>query len=172
VPNEGGWSVAVQGSLEATTKTLGSVQMIDGSNINLLSNQAPLPVTLSNELPYPVTVLVHVTPSNGRLLVEQNDVEVTIEATSRKGAQIPVTAVANGAVTLNIQLHSPTGVLISTPSPVVVNVSAEWETWGTVLFAILVVAVFGFGIVRNILRRRKKRPTSDERPDASVESHE
>ncbi|WP_322788330.1 DUF6049 family protein [Herbiconiux ginsengi] len=161
VPNEGGWNVAVQGSLDATTKTLGSVQMIDGSNINLLSNQAPLPVTLSNELPYPVTVLVHVTPSNGRLLVEQNDVEVTIEASSRKGAQIPVTAVANGAVTLNIQLLSTTGVLISTPSPVVVNVSAEWETWGTVLFAILVVLVFGFGIVRNILRRRKKRRTED-----------
>ncbi|WP_382308953.1 DUF6049 family protein [Herbiconiux sp. UC225_62] len=157
VPNEGGWNVAVQSSLDATTKTLGSVQMIEGSNINLLSNQAPLPVTLSNELPYPVTVVVHVTPSNGRLLVEQNDVEVTIEASSRKGAQIPVTAVANGAVTLNIQLLSPTGVLISTPSPVVVNVSAEWETWGTVLFGILVVLVFGFGIVRNILRRRKKR---------------
>ncbi|MGD8168729.1 DUF6049 family protein [Herbiconiux sp. P16] len=161
VPNEGGWNVAVQGSLDAATKTLGSVQMIDGSNINLLSNQAPLPVTLSNELPYPVTVLVHVTPSNGRLLVEQNDVEVTIEATSRKGAQIPVTAVANGAVTLNIQLLSPTGVLISTPSPVVVNVSAEWETWGTVLFGILVVIVFGFGIVRNILRRRKKKRTEE-----------
>jgi hypothetical protein len=161
VPNEGGWNVAVQSSLDATTTTLGSVQMIDGSNINLLSNQAPLPVTLSNELPYPVTVLVHVTPSNGRLLVEQNDVEVTIEATSRKGAQIPVTAVANGAVTLNIQLLSPTGVLISTPSPVVVNVSAEWETWGTVLFGILVVLVFGFGIVRNILRRRKNRRTEE-----------
>ncbi|MCS5717424.1 DUF6049 family protein [Herbiconiux sp. CPCC 205763] len=183
VPNEGGWNVAVQGSVDATAKTLGSVQMIDGSNINLLSNQAPLPVTLSNELPYPVTVLVHVTPSNGRLLVEQNDVEVTIEATSRKGAQIPVTAVANGAVTLNIQLLSPTGVLISTPSPVVVNVSAEWETWGTVLFGVLVVIVFGFGIVRNILRRRKKRRTDDaaaaenpenavEAPDAGVTPHE
>jgi hypothetical protein len=167
VPNEGGWNVAVQASLDASTKTLGSVQMIDGSNINLLSNQAPLPVTLSNELPYPVTVVVHVTPSNGRLLVEQNDVEVTIEASSRKGAQIPVTAVANGAVTLNIQLLSPTGVLISTPSPVVVNVSAEWETWGTVFFAILVVLVFGFGIVRNILRRRKKRRTevAGEQPE-------
>jgi hypothetical protein len=170
VPNEGGWSVAVQGNLDETTKTLGSVQMIEGSNINLLSNQAPLPVTLSNELPYPVTVVVHVTPSNGRLLVEQNDVEVTLEASSRKGAQIPVTAVANGAVTLNIQLLSPTGVLISTPSPVVVNVSAEWESLGTALFAVLVVAVFGFGIVRNILRRRKAKKTESaeetEREDA------
>jgi hypothetical protein len=70
-------------------------------------------------------------------------------------------------VTLNIQLLSPTGVLISTPSPVVVNVSAEWETWGTVFFAILVVLVFGFGIVRNILRRRKKRRTevAGEQPE-------
>jgi flagellar biosynthesis/type III secretory pathway M-ring protein FliF/YscJ len=55
-------------------------------------------------------------------------------------------------------------VLLSTPSPVVVNVSADWETWGTVIVAVLVVALFGFGIVRNILRRRKKRRSPD--PDA------
>ncbi|MCS5735384.1 DUF6049 family protein [Herbiconiux daphne] len=165
-PNEGGWNVAVQANLDATATTLASVQVIDGSSINLLANQANLPVTISNELPYPVTVVLHVTPSNGRLVVEKSDVEVTIEASSRKGAQIPVEAgVANGPVTLSFQLLSPTGVLLSTPSPVVVNVSADWETWGTVIVAVLVVALFGFGIVRNILRRRKRHRDGD--PDAA-----
>ncbi|WP_440709224.1 DUF6049 family protein [Herbiconiux sp. YIM B11900] len=158
VSNEGGWSVAAQTFGDATAKTLGSVQVVDGSNINMVANQANLPVTLSNELPYPVTVILHVTPSNGRLVVEKGDVEVTIEASSRKGAQIPLVAgVANGPVTLSFQLLSPTGVLLSTPSPVLVNVSADWETLGTVIFAALVVLVFGFGIVTNILRRRKQR---------------
>ncbi|WP_291050803.1 DUF6049 family protein [Herbiconiux sp.] len=158
VSNEGGWNVAAQTFGDTTAKTLGSVQVVDGSNINMVANQANLPVTLSNELPYPVTVILHVTPSNGRLVVEKGDVEVTIEASSRKGAQIPLVAgVANGPVTLTFQLLSPTGVLLSTPSPVLVNVSADWETLGTVIFAALVVIVFGFGIVVNILRRRKQR---------------
>jgi hypothetical protein len=160
--NEGGWNVAVQTNQEATEKTLASVQVVDGSSINMVANQANLPVTINNDLPYPVNVILHVTPSNGRLVVEKTEVEVTIEATSRKGAQIPLEAgVANGPVTLSFQLLSPTGVLLSTPSPVVVNVSADWETWGTVIVAVLVVALFGFGIVRNILRRRKKRRNGD-----------
>ena len=162
-----GWTTAVQDEREGTAKTLDSVQVVEGSNINLLSNQAPLPVTLSNELPYPVTVVLHVTPSNGRLVVEETDVPVTLEASSRKGAQIPVTAVANGSVTLNYQLLSPSGVLISTPAPVDVNVSADWETWGTVIGGALLVALFGVGLVRNILRRRKTRAEAEAAAETS-----
>jgi len=36
-----------------------------------------------------------------------------------------------------------------------VNVQAGWETPIVVVIAILVIALFGFGIVRSILRRRK-----------------
>jgi hypothetical protein len=163
--NPGGWNVAVEASRAETAGTLGAVQVVDGSSINMVANQANLPVTVSNELPYPVTVVLHVTPSNGRLVVEKSDVEVTIEASSRKGAQIPLEAgVANGRVLLNMQVLSPAGVLVSVPSPVLVNVSADWETWGTVIGAVLVVAVFGAGIVRSILRRRRQRrmPGADE----------
>jgi hypothetical protein len=157
VPNEGGWSVTADALSAETATTLASVQIVEGSDINLLSSRAPLPITISNELPYPVSVIVHVTASNGRLLIDQNDVGVTVEANSRKGAQIPVTAVANGSVVLSFQLTSSTGVLISTPSPVAVNVSADWETWGTVIVAVAVVLLFGAGLTRNILRRRKSR---------------
>jgi len=166
VSNSGGWNVAAQASITADQKVLASVQIVEGSNINLLSNQAPLPVTISNELAYPVTVVVHVTPSSGRLLIDQNDVQVTVEAGSRKGAQIPVTAVANGSVTLSFQLLSPSGVLVSTPSPVMVNVSADWETWGTVIIAALIVVVFGIGVLRLILKRRKARTAQADSPAA------
>lgn len=168
ITNTGGWNVAVDSSVEASATTLGSVQVVEGSNINLLSNQAALPITLSNELPYPVTVVVQVTPSNGRLVVDENRTEVTIEASSRRGTQVPVTAVANGSVTLTIQLLSPSGVLISAPSPVRVNVSAEWETLGTVSVAALAVVVFGIGLVRVILRRRKAARTAGDDADPTA----
>ncbi|MDO9395209.1 MAG: DUF6049 family protein [Herbiconiux sp.] len=158
VANPGGWSVGVEATHAETVTTLDAVQMVDGSSINMVANQANLPVTVSNELPYPVTVVLHVTPSNGRLVVEQSDVEVTIEASSRKGAQIPLEAgVANGSVLLNVQVKSPTGVLVSVPAPIAVNVSADWETWGTVIAAVLLVLLFGAGLARNILGRRKAR---------------
>ncbi|MCS5728910.1 DUF6049 family protein [Herbiconiux moechotypicola] len=166
--NTGGWNVAVGTARDETQSTLSAVQVVDGSSINMVANQANLPVTVSNDLRYPVTVVLHVTPSNGRLVVEQSDVTVTIEAESRRGAQIPLEAgVANGPVLLNMQVLSPTGVLISVPSPVLVNVSADWETWGTVIAAVLVVGVFGFGIVRNILRRRRQRRNAVEAPGST-----
>ncbi|NYD69592.1 hypothetical protein BJ984_000750 [Herbiconiux flava] len=165
VANEGGWSVATDAFNEETATTLRSVQIVEGSDINLLSSSAPLPLTISNELPYPVSVIVHVTASNGRLLIDQNDVGVVVEANSRKSAQIPVTAVANGSVVLSFQLTSATGVLIANPSPVAVNVSADWETWGTVIFVVALVLLFGGGLARNILRRRKERRAA---PDAAV----
>ncbi|MCS5715868.1 DUF6049 family protein [Herbiconiux sp. CPCC 205716] len=157
VANEGGWSVATDSFNEETATTLRGVQIVEGSDINLLSSSAPLPLTISNELPYAVSVIVHVTASNGRLLIDQNDVGVVVEANSRKSAQIPVTAVANGSVTLSFQLTSSSGVLIANPSPVAVNVSADWETWGTVIFVVALVLLFGGGLARNILRRRKER---------------
>ncbi|NQX34839.1 DUF6049 family protein [Herbiconiux sp. VKM Ac-2851] len=165
VANEGGWSVATDAFNEETATTLTSVQIVEGSDINLLSSSAPLPLTISNELPYPVSVIVHVTASNGRLLIDQNDVGVVVEANSRKSAQIPVTAVANGSVVLSFQLTSASGVLIANPSPVAVNVSADWETWGTVIFVVALVLLFGGGLARNILRRRKERRAA---PDAAV----
>jgi hypothetical protein len=153
-----GWSAALSTASAASAKTLGSVQVVEGSTINMVANLTNLPITVSNDLPYAVNVVVHVTPSNGRLLIEQSDVPVLIEASSRKTAQIPVKAgVANGSVTLNIELLSPTGVLIGAPSMRTVNVSADWETIGTAVIGVLVVLLFGFGIVRNVLRRRRRR---------------
>ncbi|WP_431278829.1 hypothetical protein [Leifsonia poae] len=40
---------------------------------------------------------------------------------------------------------------------------ADWEGIGALIFGILLVLLFGFGIVRNILRRRDQRRT--ERTD-------
>jgi flagellar biosynthesis/type III secretory pathway M-ring protein FliF/YscJ len=68
--------------------------------------------------------------------------------------------VGNGDVTLRVSVFSPTGVLVSQPGVVDVNVQAEWEGVGSAVFAALVVLFFGFGVWRNIARRRKERVAS------------
>lgn len=157
---EPGWPEAVASSLAASTEVLNSVTVTTKGPINVLATQVDIPVTLSNALDQPVTVRVELTPSNGRLVVG-SDVVTTIDPESALTIKVPVSAkVGNGDVTLRVTAYSPTGVPIGQPGVVEVNVQAEWEGVGSALFAILVVAFFGFGVWRNIARRRKERMVS------------
>jgi hypothetical protein len=44
-----------------------------------------------------------------------------------------------------------------------INVQAGWETFGTLIFAALVVGIFAFGLVRNI-RKRGRATAADPKP--------
>ncbi|WP_378144197.1 DUF6049 family protein [Cnuibacter sp. UC19_7] len=149
---------AASGVVGASTKTLQSVQIVDGSSITMVSNQSELPITLANDLPYPVNVVLHAVPSNGRLVVGQTDTAVTLEASSRKSVKIPLQAqVANGQVLLRLDLLAPDGTVLSSPPARQVTVSADWETVGTAVAGGLVVVLFGIGISREVIKRRRRR---------------
>ncbi|AXH34452.1 hypothetical protein DVJ78_02585 [Humibacter sp. BT305] len=151
------FATATSDVVNATAKTLESVQIVDGSSITMVSNQSELPITLANDLPYPVNVVLHAVPSNGRLVVGQTDTPVTLEASSRKSVKIPLEAqVANGQVLLRLQLLAPDGTVLSSPPARQVTVSADWETVGTAVAGGLVVVLFGIGITREIIKRRRR----------------
>ena len=98
-----------------------------------------------------------VRPDRALLNVIKNHIEVTIEANSQTRVYIPVESVANGEVSLAVSLTSATGVQVSQPMSVQVNVRADWERLLTGIIAGLVVAVFAFGIWRNLTKRRRAR---------------
>jgi hypothetical protein len=79
--------------------------------------------------------------------------------------------VANGDVQLRVSLSSASGTPISTPSFVDVNVQAQWETAITVGIGALLLGIFGFGIWRNIAKRRraKRAGTDGESGDEGTE---
>ncbi|TIH40878.1 DUF6049 family protein [Subtercola vilae] len=164
------WSTDVDGRTaaaadyaKASTTLLSSVQIVDGSNINLVAADANVPVLISNALNQSVTVSLHVTPSNGRLVVEPNTIEVTVAANSQKTAQVPVKAsVASGEVSLRLELYNSGGVLVSSAAPKEINVSADWEGIGTLIVAIVAGAFVVFGVVRVVLRRRKARTAAQQ----------
>ncbi|QWT24651.1 hypothetical protein KPL76_04530 [Subtercola sp. PAMC28395] len=143
---------------KASTDTLGAVQIVDGSSINLLASNGDVPVNIRNSLAWPVTVTLQVTPSNGRLVVEPNRIDITVEAQSQKTAKVPVkAAVASGEVNLRLELYNKNGVLVSQAQPLQINVSADWEGIGTLIIAVLAVAFLAFGIIRQIRKRRRAR---------------
>ncbi len=153
--NTADWSGKVATYVKAAGTTLGSIKVADSSGINLLANHTSLPVLVSNSLNYPVTVYVHVRALSSLLSITDKRVKLSLEPTSQKRALIPVQSVANGHVTLEVQLTSSTGVVIGQPTYVNINVQAGWETALTVVIAAILVIVFGFGFWRNIVKRRK-----------------
>lgn len=163
------WQSAVNVSLLASQKILDSVAVTTKGPINVVGSKVDIPVTITNGFDQAVTVRIDVVPSNGRLIVGSDTVS-TIDANSARAVKVPVTAaVGNGEVTLRVSLFSPTGAPIGQSGMIAINVRADWEGLGTAIFALLVVAFFGFGVWRNIARRRKARnaPATEADADAS-----
>jgi hypothetical protein len=151
------WTSAVSNSLRSSINTLDSVRILPTENVNLVSAQGSIPFTVSNGLKKEAaTIVLSASPSNSRLEIDE-DATKRIQPDSRATVLIPVKAkLGNGNVIVTLQLLSPTGVKIGPPTAVTVDVHADWEGIGALIVGILLVLLFGFGIVRNILRRRRE----------------
>ena len=150
-----GWTAAAAQYLADNDAIVASVSVVESSTITLTADNGNLPIAVSNTLDHAVTVYVTVRPQRAILNVVDLRVPVKVEAGSQARAVIPVQSVANGQVTLDVSLSSITGVPISQPVLVEINVQAGWETVITVIISILLVLLFGFGIYRNITKRRR-----------------
>jgi len=97
------------------------------------------------------------------LVLTVGDIDATIDANSAQTITVPVTAaVGNGEVALRVTLFSPTGAVVGQPAVIAVNVHADWEGIGAWVLASVAVLFFGFGIWRNIIRRRRERTERKE----------
>jgi len=156
----GAWQERVSASLTESRNILDAVTVTTRGPINVAADKVDFPITLRNELGQAVTVRVQVVPSNGRLLVG-SDIETTIDANSAHTMTIPVTAaVGNGEVALQVTMFTAGGVAVGSPAVIDVNVHADWEGIGAWVVASIAILFFGFGIWRNILRRRRERGAS------------
>ena len=155
--DQAGWAAATGTFFEEGRTIVDSVRIPEGSVINFPLEKGNLPIAVTNDLDFPVTVYVTVQPARAILDVLNDRVELKIEANSQSKASIPVQSIANGEVRTTVSLASATGVQISTPTSVDLNVQAGWETAATVVLALVVVVMFAAGIARTALRWRKGR---------------
>ncbi|WP_157981645.1 DUF6049 family protein [Protaetiibacter intestinalis] len=163
-----GWTDAVTAFHERSQEITNSIRLERGSDVLQLARNTEFRVSVSNALEFPVTVRVSIDPKSPILQVAE-PVDLTVEPGATGTAYLKVEAVANGEVLVQTDVHSPTGVPLDTGF-VRVTVQAEWEGIGTLVVILLLVAVFGAGIVRLVLRRRKERRAAAEAPleDADV----
>ncbi|WP_110587933.1 DUF6049 family protein [Microbacterium suaedae] len=125
--------------------------------VQLLSPEAPMPVWIRNDLPYPAHVTIVATPDDPRLSIDRHT-EVIAQPDSTTRVSIPIEArVGSGEVTVHYELHARSGELIGPVRAMDVTVRADWERIGIGIFIVLVAGLFGFGIVRQVRRRRRDR---------------
>lgn len=155
------WAAAADKQISSMNSTMSAVQIVSPGSIRQASHQALIPITVTNKLPYPVDIVLRATPSSARLDVA-NDTEKAIPAGSSAKVLVPVKAqLSNGTVWLGLQLYSKADVRIGDPEGASIVVHADWEGIGALIFGIVVIGFFGFGVVRTIQRRRRERAAQD-----------
>lgn len=157
-----GWEAAAAEVLDATRSTLDAVQIVEGSDQLLLSDISSLRLQISNSLPVAVSVRLNVRALRPLLHIETPSVVVRIEPDSTATATVPVQAITNGEVIVRAELRASDGTQVGSARLLKVILQAGWETAGTLVAGALLVVVFGAGLVRTVLRRRRTRAGQDE----------
>ena len=82
----------------------------------------------------------------------------TIMGPSGASAQVtvPMISVANGKTSLRATLTTTSGIVISDPVFIEIEVQAEWESITLVAFIAIVASIMGIGIARTIRDRRRR----------------
>lgn len=137
----------------------GSIRIAPGSDVLLISEASAMPVTITNDLPVPADVYVELAPQQTWLQARQVPVE-TLPPGESTTVRIPITAVANGNV--NVEVHvlpEAGGRDLADPATFAVRVRADWETIGTAVVAGLLAIAFVIGLIRTIRRGGRKATT-------------
>lgn len=151
----GDWDTASAEFLQDSADILRAVQIEESEDPFITSVDSRIPVRVSNALDFPVTVRIDARPYRPILRI-QDAPEVTIEPGSSKVALLPVQAITNGRLRVDLQLANPaTDQPIGDMRPISVELQAQWETVGLIIGAVVAV-VFAAGIVRNIVVRRRR----------------
>jgi len=163
------WRDAVATHRAETATTLASVSIIPSPDINLLGSSAPLTFSVRNDLPWPAELVLDTEPNDLRVVVQQST-EVAAGASQTTRVDVPVEArVGSGESSLTLQLRSRTMIPIGDPVDVTISVQAEWEGVGIVVMSAIVSILILLGVVRTVLRLRKRRGA---RQLAAIDSRE
>ena len=158
-----GWADRLRAYLASSAALLGSVKVVHGSNVLVTATVASIPVTVSNALPVPIVVNVTVDPQSTLLRIDKRQVPLKVEANATGRALIGAQALGTVTVGATISLHSaasPT-VPVGVADTIRVDLRPSWEGIGTGIIAAILFLLFGGGIVRQVLKRRRARRERD-----------
>lgn len=130
------------------------VEIVPGSDVNLVARDANIPITVRNTSDQTLEVQVVGESTSFRLEVLEA-AAVTIPAQSSQIAELPVRAIANGPVQIRVWLELG-GVRVSEDTFIDVNVNYDVELFLLVSFAVAMFALMIVGVIRTTLRLRRR----------------
>lgn len=132
------------------------VEIVPGSNINLVARDTRIPVTVKNNTDAPVTVMVKGQSTSFRLEVLE-DAEVLIPAQSSAIAELPVRAIANGPVEIAVWVEQKSGERVGEEVLIEINVAYDVELFLLVLMGVAMFSLIIVGIIRTVIKLGRRR---------------
>lgn len=132
------------------------VEIIPGSNINLVARDSRIPVTVKNNTDEAVTVVVRGQSTSLRLEV-LGAAEVLIPAQSSAIAELPVRAIANGPVQVAVWVEQLSGERLGEDVLVDINVAYDVELFLLVFLGVAMFSLIIVGVIRTVIKLGRRR---------------
>ena len=132
------------------------VEIVPGSNINLVARDTRIPVTVKNNTDEAVTVVVKGKSTSFRLEVLEPD-EVLIPPQSSAIAELPVRAIANGPVEIAVWVEQKSGEIVGDEVLIEINVAYDVELFFLVLMGVAMFTLIIVGIIRTVIKLGRRR---------------
>ncbi len=127
------------------------IEIVPGSNVNLVARDARIPVTVKNNTDDAVSVVVYGKANSFRIEVLES-AEVLIPPQSSAIAELPVRAIANGPVEIAVWVEQKSGERLGEDVIIEVNVAYDVELFLLVALAVAMFALIIVGVVRTVIK--------------------
>lgn len=134
------------------------VFVVSGSDINIVSRESKIPVSVQNNYDRQVRIRVH-TSSPDPAVNAVKYVSLTIPANSRKDALIPISILSGGEYRLKVWLTTFTDIRIGQTVSMKLTVNPDIEVMIIVIFGSIIAILLGLGVLR--MTRRSKSEVSE-----------
>lgn len=129
-----------------------AVQIQTSSQINLIASSSQIPIKVLNRLPVEVNVRLKLKPTDSRLRADST-VAVSLAPKGSKTVKIPITAVRNGNVRVNVVILPQTGNLVlDQQQQIDLRIRTGWEDRIFLGFIFTAAAIFIVGLIVNFRR--------------------
>jgi hypothetical protein len=132
------------------------VFVVTGSNINIVSRESKVPVSIQNNYDRQVKIRVHASAPDPAVTV-QNYVSLTIPANSRKDALIPISILSGGDYKLNVWVTTFNDIRVGETVEMNLTVNPDVEVFIIIVFGALIAVLLVLGAIR-----MKRRNTTGE----------
>jgi hypothetical protein len=148
---------AAQTALADAATALPPLQVVAGSELNLISEDGMVPVVVENQSNVAVSgLVVKLTAQTNAIRVDEV-ADLDLRPGQSATARVPVHALANGVFEVRVDLLDPDGALVAAPASMTMRVRAEWENVGTAAVGGLLALVLVWGVISTARKRRRVR---------------